>query len=277
MSEKQDVTVIDEKPAYLQKLEGQRVHNDDNFDSSDIVVPQIKLLQATSKELEAYDSAKSGKFWHTGFDELVGDHVDFVVCSRKKKYLLVAPMEDGQGVLARAEDFKTWDRIGKWEIKIKGRRQPVTWEITDHDVIKSGLDKWGTSNPDDEDSPPAATLFYEYLVLLPDHLDWGPAVLSLTRSAVKKAKKGLNDKIKLHESAGRPMQALVFRAKPVREQNNEGQDYWNFQFSGNGFASEGLYNQANELRDMLKTYQVQDEAEAAAPETQAEAAESDDY
>lgn len=256
--------VSDVKPDWLVALEAQGpAHNEDNFDNSDIVVPRIKLLQGLSKEVEAHNDAKPGVFWHTGLDLNLGTELDFVVCSRKKKYLLVAPMEDGQGILARAEDFLNWDKFGEWDVKLKGIKTPVKWSISSLNVEESGLAKWGSSNPADPDSPPAATLFYEYLVLLPNRLDLGPAVLSLARSQIKKAKRGLNDKIKLHEKAGRPMQAIVFQAKPVDDQNPDGQAFKNFQFLGNGFASKELYEAAMDLRNSLTNYAVGGEEEAA--------------
>jgi hypothetical protein len=254
--------VLQEAPDYLKEVG--HVRNEDNFDQSDIIVPRVKLLAALSKEVEMFDTARAGQFWHTGFDQPLGESVDFIICARKKKYLLVAPLEDGQGILARAEDFTTWDRTGKWEVKLKGRRQPVTWEISDTNVIKSGLDQWGTFDPDDENSPPAATLFYEYLIVLPNHLDWGPSVLSLTRSSIRRAKKGLNDKIKLHEGAGRPMQAVVFQASSFLDKNPDGQDFHNYTFTQNGFASRELFDQAVELKNLLKVYRVQDEETVAA-------------
>jgi len=258
-----EVAVVDSKPSYLTAMEGKSVNSVDNFDSTDVVIPRVKLLQGTSAECETFDNAKTGLFWHTGFDVPLGNELNFVVCSRKKKFMLVAPLEDGQGILARADDFKTWDRLGSWQVKLKDRKDLVTWTIDDLNVIKSGLDQWGTYDPDDENSPPAATLFYEYLVLLPDHLEFGPAVLSITRSAVKKAKKGLNDKIQLHQNAGRPMQAIVFQAKSFTDKNTVNQDFKNWQFNGNGFASEALYNQAKELETALQNYKVQDEEAAA--------------
>lgn len=256
--DKTDVAVAADPnlPAYLQ---GQNyAQQDDNFDSSDVVIPQVKLLQATSGEVTQYEEAKTGDFWHTGMDLSLGTDFDFVVISRKKKYLLIAPMDDGQGVLARAQDAKTWDRLGKWDVKVD-KKTTVTWEITDLDVVKSGLTDWGTSDPVDSNSPPAATLFYEYLILLPEHLDLGPAVLSLARSAVRHARKGLNDKISMHKSAGRPMQAIKFKAKSIGEKNDSGQDYRNWQFTGAGFASEEVFKSAHELSTMLTDYVVKDE------------------
>lgn len=250
-------TKQDDLPAYLQGKEYKT--QNDNFDSSDVVIPRIKLLQGISPELQQFDHAKIGHFWHSGMDMDLGSKVKFVVADRRKKYLLSAPLEDGQGVLARADDAVKWDKTGKWQVKLKGVKQPVTWEITDLDVQKSGLTQWGTSNPDDEDSGPAATMFYDYLVFLPDHLDLGPAVISLARASIKKAKKGLNDKIKLHDTNGRPMQALIFEASSVDEQSDSG-GFKNWQFISAGFnMDEQLFNMAREHVGSLANLKIQDE------------------
>lgn len=275
---KQAIANVDPSiPEYLRALQANGpVNLRDNFDASDVTVPKVKLLQGLSKECEAFDDAKPGNFWHTGLDVALGPEIDFVICSRRKKFLLVAPMEDGQGILARSEDTVKWDRLGKWQVKIKGVKNPVTWEIGDLDVAKSGLTEWGTFNPDDENSPPAATLFYEYLIILPDRLDLGPAVLSLARSAIVKAKKGLNEKIALHAGSGRPMESLVFRAKSTEDKNADGQAFKNFQFVGNGFASEAVFKQAVEIGKAMSNYKVQDEGDEAV-EQGSKAATSDKF
>src|SRR5690349_13800467 len=197
-----------DKPDFLKEMEkAGPISKQDNFDSTDVAIPRIKLLQGLSEECTSFDSAKQGMFWHTGVDMSLGDNFSFIVISRKKKYLLVAPLQDGQGILARADDCVNWvPQVGTFTVKVGGKQVQWTLKPT---VVESGLDKWGSSVPDDSNSPPAATLFYEYLVLLPDHLDLGPAVMMLQRTQIKKARKGLNDKIAMHEGAGRPMQALV--------------------------------------------------------------------
>lgn len=264
------VGVLEEKPDYLLAMEGKgAMAREDNFDSSDVVIPRIKLLQGLSKECELFDTAKAGRFWHTGMDLNLGESIEFVICARRKKLLLVAPLDDGQGILARAEDCTTWDRTGSWEVKLKDKKQKVTWEIDDLDVAASGLSSWGTSDPDDSESPPAATLFYDYLVILPAHLDLGPAVISLARSQIKKAKKGLNDKIQLHTNSGRPMQAVVFGAKAVDDQNTSNQAFKNWHFAGAGFATEALYKQAKELSVLLQNFAVKDEEDVMGDEAEA--------
>jgi hypothetical protein len=237
-------------PDYLRNQK--HVPNQDNFDSSDVTLPRIKLVQALSKEMENYPGiARVGSFWHTGLDIDLGPKVRFIVCDRRKKYLLQAPISDGQGILARADDAVTWDREGKWTVKIKNVKEPQVWQITDRNVINSGLAEWGTSVNGDDDSPPAATLFYDYLVMLPDMLEVGPAIVSLARSQIRAAKKGLNDKISLHGTNGRPMQALMFEANGV-DDSSDGQDYKNWMFKSAGFVQDPeLFEAAKSLRGAL--------------------------
>lgn len=259
-TKKVEVVVVENNsalPDYLRN--GSVVNDDDNFDSSDVSIPMVKLLQGLSNECTQFAEAKAGNFWHTGVDMSLGSSFKFVVASRRKKYLLIAPIADGQGVLARSDDAKTWDRKGSWEVKID-KKNKATWSIDSLDVAQSGLTEWGTSNPDDENSPPAATLVYEYLVLLPDHMDVGPAVISLARSAIKKAKKGLNDKIQLHRNNGRPLQSVVFSAKAVEEASDSGA-YNNWSFTSAGFAPEAVYRQAMSVSKLLANYSVKNEEE----------------
>ena len=247
-------------PAYLQKLDTP-VRLDDNFDSTDVTIPRVGLLQGQSQVVKDIAEAQPGVFWHFGFDMKL-DPLRFIVVYRRKRALLVAPMPDGRGVLARAEDAKTWDRLGDWPNIVIDRKTKTTahWKITDRDVARSGLLNWGTSNPSMDDSPPAATLFYDYVVLLPDHLDLGPAVISLARSALRKAKKGLNDKILLYARSGKPVHSVIYEATVTEESGPEGA-FYNWQFGSVGYANEALFNIAGEAADAMRdtSFAVQDE------------------
>lgn len=240
-------------PSYLAKVKS--VASNDNFDSSDIVIPRIKLLQGMSDEVSEHPGAVAGEFFHTGADEPLGSTIRFVIAQRRKKYLLAAPLEDGQGILARADNARQWDRLGEWKVKID-KKTTVSWAINDLDVVRSGLTAWGTSDPDDENSPPAATLFYDYLVICPEHLDLGPCIITLARSQIAPAKKGLNTKIDLHRSNGRPLQSLEFTATATTEANSQGQSYFNWRFASAGFANEEMYNNALELSSLLSDANV---------------------
>ena len=265
-------------PAYLQTIGSGDVRLEDNFDSSDMVLPRIALLQGTSEICKDFDEANPGTFWHTGLD-VVLDPLRFVICKRHKRYLLQAPMADNQGILARADDAKTWDILGTWEV-VQDRKtnRKVTWTIDDKDVMRSGLANWGTSDPELPNSPPAATMFYEYVVLLPDHLDYGMSVISLARSAIKKAKRGLNDKIMLHASNSKPMYSLMFQADVVEEPNDIN-SFYNWKFTSAGFVNETLYKKAKSSAEVLQEFRVHDEGGNFDDplKTVPESADSDDY
>ena len=232
-----DVVQYDDEQ--LKQLAAAQAQHDDGFSSDDVAIPTIKLLQGLSDEI-GEDDASPGMFWHTGAGESLGAEFEFIICSRRKRYLLMAPISanvEGGPILAQANDGKTWDTTGEWEIPID-KKNKVTWKIEDLDVQKSGLAAWGSFDPEDSNSPPAATLMYEYVVLLPNHLDWGPAVMLITRTAIKRAKKGLNDKILMHQNNGRPMQSVLFKAFVTEESAGANMDYFGWKFAGRGFVND---------------------------------------
>jgi len=242
-------------PAFLQNTDkGSHLQG---MDSGDFIVPRIKLLQGISPEVEAFDEAKSGEFWLNVLDISLGDTIRFIPINNRKRYLLLPPIGDDRGVLARADDGRTWNTKGEWEVRLKNVKKPVTWKIEDLDVRKSGLAEFGTANPEDPDSNPAATLFYEYLVWLPDLNLPSPVLLSLARSQAKKAR-DLNGKI---EFGGVPMQGMVFEASVVKETGAEG-PYNNYQFARGGFATEEQFNTACKYEERFRdvTYTGADEA-----------------
>jgi len=248
-------------PAHLQNTS--RGTNLQGMDSDDFIVPRIKLLQGISPEVEAFDEAKSGEFWLNVLDISLGERIRFIPINNRKRYLLLPPIGDDRGVLARADDGRTWNTLGTWSIKLKNVRQPVDWVIDDLDVRRSGLAAFGTSNPDDPDSNPAATLFYEYLVWLPDVPELKtPVLLSLARSQAKKAR-DLNGKI---EFAGVPMQGLVFEGVAVTENGAEG-PYNNYQFARAGFTTEEQFNMACLFEERFRGVDYEGKGDVAAEET----------
>lgn len=213
------------------------------MDADDLVVPVIKLLQGPSPEVEQMDNAKAGIFWDAGKDAPVPDEttLEFTPLAFRKKVLLMAPMVDGQGILCRASDGKRWDHSGEWKVNL-GNNVKVDWKIPvagDGKAVtveESGLMKFGSSNPDDPDSPPAATLIYEYLVLPVGETE--PVVMSFARTAIKQVKKGLNSKVEAARGRGVAMQGLVFKARIIKEQNSAGQEYYNWAFQQMGYVED---------------------------------------
>lgn len=243
----------DQIPAYLQ---GVKAAGLDNMNKDDFMLPMVKLSQALSTEIsEQLGDAKAGTFFHTNAEQSLGESVRFIIASDKRKYLLLPPLGDDRKVLARADDGVHWSPPNEeFEVKIKGVKNKVVW-ATAPTVAESGLDKFGSSNPEDPDSKPAAVLVYEYLVYLPDFPELSPVVMSLARSQIKKAKKQLHGKIEMRANMGIPITAQIYKATAVVENGPEG-TYFNYQFSADGTADEETYKTVNDIRTKLIDYKV---------------------
>lgn len=244
-------------PAYLQNQD--RGSGLKGLDMSDFIIPRIKLLQGTSEEPKTFDDAKIGNFWINVLDIPLGPRIKFIPINNRKRYLLTVPLGGSpKGILARADDGANWKPDhGAWDVQLPKRKGVIRWEITHPTVRGSGLAEFGTADPEDSDSNPAATLFYDYLVFLPDvpELSGGPVMLSLARTQTKRAR-DLNAKIEMRRA---PMQSMVFEASVTNESNATGQDYYNLGFASAGWASEEQFAMMNEFRERYTDYKGYDE------------------
>ena len=154
----------------------------------DVEVPRLKLLQASSPELTEFNNAKQGEFWHSLIDERIGSTVRICPIYINWCFFLWRPREAGGGILARADDGKHWTPAdSEFTVQLKSGHK-VKWR-TARTVTASGLNKRGSSNPSDPNSPPAATRMYSIVCSFPDRQDLPPAVVTLQRTANKVATK----------------------------------------------------------------------------------------
>ena len=230
-------------PAHLAQYEKAKIGN---VDSSDRIIPRIKLIQAISPELQDFPEAKAGQFWHTIGQQNLGPTIRAVPIIIRKSYVLWAPRNDDRGILARAMDGIHWDiPNAEFTVKPKGSPNNVTYR-TKNTVAESGLDQFGTSIPGDNNSPPAASLTYNMMWYLPDFPELSPSIIINTRSSVK------------------PMQQLLSRidSKPVahylqayvigsvQQKGAEG-PYFNFTYTGSGFVDEKTAEVCYEMYDQF--------------------------
>ncbi len=253
-----DITKPNESglPAHLQNT---AVVKDDGFDHTDLVTPRIKLLQGTSDEIKDFDDAKPGMLWHTGLGENIGEDgkITIIPLIRKKRFLLMEPLDFGGRILARCEDGRTWDRLGEWEVQID-KKTKVKWTIDNLSVEASGLANWGSYDPSDPDSGPAATMIYEYLVLVVGYEHLGPVVMQFSRTQIKNVKKGMNGKIDIQAQNGVAMQGLLFNINVKEDTNSSGQDFYNLGFAQNGFVGEEMFKKALELTEAFSEYKLKE-------------------
>ena len=202
-----------------------------NVDSSDRIIPRIKLIQAISPELVDFPDAKAGQFWHTIAQQNLGPTIRAIPIVIRKSYVLWAPRNDDRGILARAMDGVHWDPPdAEFTVKPKGAPKDIVYR-TKKTVSESGLDKFGTSIPGDSNSPPAASLTYNMLWHLVDYPELSPSIVINTRSSVKPMQQLLSR----IDSKPVPHYVQVYEIGSVQQKGAEG-PYFNFTYTGVGFA-----------------------------------------
>lgn len=217
-------------PAFMQEQIGLGT---ENLGAGDVEVPRVKLMQALSPELEEYGDLKQGEFFHTLAEAKLGKTVRITPIYTDQRFVLWRPRDSGGGILARADDGIHWSPPnGVYAVDLKGGAK-VVWR-TAPTVAASGLDKWGSYNPADANSPPAATRMFNVVITLPDYPDLPPAVLTLQRASIKVARRFLG-KLKITRA---PSFGLIFEMAATEDHNNAGQKFWNYSFKAAGMIQE---------------------------------------
>lgn len=153
----------------------------DQMEQEDIRPPRLKLAQALTPELDDIDELKAGKFFNN-ITQKIYPSMRIIPIKFFKTFVLFAPRDSGESVLARADDGKHWNPpdLVYEHPTMKG----VEWK-TAKTVKASGLGEFGSSNPADSNSPPAATKYMNFLCIDADDPDAGPFVFSFYRSGIK--------------------------------------------------------------------------------------------
>ena len=251
-------------PAHLQGYAKGKIGN---VDSSDRIIPRVKLIQAISPELEHHAGvAKVGQFWHAIAQENLGPTIQGVPIIIQKSYVLWAPRNDDRGILARARDGVHWEPANaEFTVKPKGSPAPITYK-TAGTVAESGLDQFGTSIPGDANSPPAASLTYTMMWWFPEFPELSPSLIINTRSSVKPMQQLLSR----IDSKPVPHFCQVYDIGTVQQKGAEG-PYFNYTYSGAGFADKETADTCNELFERFSKggWVASDETEEEVAETRA--------
>ena len=260
-----DVIPFDMTPDYLPTS----VKNTgvESLGKDDYKTPRIVLTQGLSPELETFQGiAKKDHFWHTGMNVNLGQEFSFIPITANKRVILFRPRNDqGGGILAFSKNGKTWDSGANqtFQAKIKGRKEPVSWN-TRKDVLSSRLTEFGTSNPDEPHSAPAASVIYEYLVYLPEHPELSPCVIGLSKTAIPNGKT-FNTSLAMIARTGKPICSLNVRCFVENMNNDDGE--WtvpNFKLMG-WVGNKDLFNIVKGVADSYSDYNVDYTQEEVAP------------
>ena len=207
-----------------------------NIGAEDLQIPRLKLIQGLSPELEQYDGLRPGHFFHPAAEYIFDEPFRAVVLFMNKEYILWRPRGDGGGILARATDGVHWSPDhGEFEVTLdkKDGGHKVVWKMA-KTVIQSGLANWGTMNPRDKDSAPAATLMYNYLLAFPDNPDLMPAVMTFQRSSIKVGR-NFNTKIKTVRT---PLYGSIYEFSSFKDVNKGGDEFHNIAVKGAGLVED---------------------------------------
>lgn len=227
------VTINDQDtlPDYLAEDKGRL--GLENISSVDVAIPRIKLMQGLSPEKETFSFLKNGDYFHSAHEIAIPKPFFAVPIYINKRYILWRPRSMQGGILARANDGKTWQPSqSAFNITLsakEGGPASVVWQ-TKKTVVESGLAEWGSSNPNDPNSPPAATLMYNFLLAFPVNPEITPAVLTFQRTQIKAAH-SLNLKLL---SAERPVFQQVIEFDSFLD-HQAGNEFYSIKTSMKGF------------------------------------------
>lgn len=245
----------DAVPAFMRDKAGAGT---EKIDMADVEMPRIKLVQGIDQELIAsHDGLSAGDFFHTLAEVNLGPELTFVPLHISKRVVLWAPRPpiDQGGILARADDAVHWQPANReFEVKIDKKGTKVKWK-TAKTVAESGLLEWGSYDPSDPDSQPAATLCHVFVVALPDFPELSPVALMLQRSGIKVARKLLG---KINIVGGKaPIYGQRYKMTSFLDNSPAGQ-FNNYQFSVDGFVTdEAMYNDYMGWHEQFKKSGIQ--------------------
>lgn len=256
-----------ELPDYLR---GDEKTGLESLSKNDFRIPEIKLLQPLSPEVKTFQGvAIPGELWHTGLMKSLGKEFVFIPTILKKRAILWRPKNDnGGGILAVSDDAFTWKRGGdaQFTVKLKDIKDPVVWN-TMKNVKQSGLLEFGSSNPGNENSSPAAVLYYEYLNYLPGIEGASPCVQRVYKTGIESAKY-INSYFLLQK---KPIYVHAIKCF-VDEKSKDGNDWFIPRFQPVGYAPKEHFEIAKEMATKYADLDIEIEQE----DTTSEAATSEE-
>lgn len=242
MTKKNEVAKVEEKttavamvvPDFMKADAGKGT---EALTAADLEIPRLILLQSLSPEVTEGDE-RPGGFYHTILEETIapkGEALRIVPIFSEIRYILWRPRHEGGGILARADDGIHWNPgNAEFDVKpYKDRPDTVKWK-TAPTVEESGLHKFGSSDPKDPNSQPAAVKMWNYVVVLPDFPELGPMVLTFQRGM---ARIGANFSSKVKFADGAPSFGQIFKMTSKMDNSGAG-DYFSLTMERDSYVSD---------------------------------------
>ena len=194
-----------------------------NIGIQDMEIPALKLLQGLSPEVKANHELRAGNFYHSILEQDLGEELQAVVLLVHHSVILRTPKNvrgvDSQ-VLARSADGINWDKPNqRFEVQLPHGGK-TEW-FTGRDVQASGLLDWGSSDPKNRNSTPAAQHVYTVIMRLLEPQIEGPVIYTGSVTANRKIMQ-LNSKIDLRAASGTPPLRQIYKVWPEERQGGAG-------------------------------------------------------
>lgn len=245
-------------PDFMKKDAGKGT---ENLSAADLEIPRLQLLQSLSPQVVSGEE-RPGTFYHTILEGAIGKKglpLRVVPIHADIKFMLWRPRHEGGGILARAElgeggEYYWNPADTEFDVKpYKDRPTVVKW-ATKNTVSESGLDKFGSMDPADPNSQPAAVKMWNFVVVLPDHPHLGPMVLTFQRG---QAKTGANFSSKVKFADGVPSFGQIFGMSAKLDNTGAG-DFFNVGLTRIGYVEdEEQYSAYRALYENFKSAGVQ--------------------
>jgi hypothetical protein len=234
-----------------------------NIGVTDMEIPALWILHALSKVVKANRDLEPGNFFHSILEQDLGDELEVVVLLVHHHVRLETPKDPRGGLpvtLAKAMDGKHWDKPNqRFEVQFPSGKKGEYF--TGKDVESSGLLEWGTSDPGNPNSVPAARHVYTVVLRILKPRIEGPILYSGSVSTNKKIMQ-LNSKIDLRMAAGVEPVRQIYRLTTEERQGPQGGNWFVPNFTAAGELPEDdprveeFFLQAERLNELYPSIKV---------------------
>ena len=233
-----------------------------NIGIQDMEIPALKLLQGLSPEVKEHQHLRAGTFYHSILERDLGPKITVVVELVHRSVDLWSP-KNVRGIesrlLARAADGENWDKPNqRFTVTLEGGKQ-VEW-FTSRNVSASGLLSWGSSDPQDPSSFPAARIVYTIIQRIMEPNNINSPCIYIPSPTARKSVMRLNSKIDMRMDLVPPLQQL-YELSAVEQQGRNNTSWFVPQWNAAGeLKDEALFEklkvEAKRLADHYPSIRV---------------------
>lgn len=208
-----------------------------NIGIQDMEIPALKLLQGLSPEVKQQHHLRAGNWYHTILERDLGPVIPKVLVEVVHRSVDLWSPKNVRGVdsrlLARAADGENWDRPGqRFDVQLENG-QKVEWN-TRANVQASGLLNWGSSDPNNPNSPPAANLVYTLIMRILDPAGISAPCVYIPSKMARKAIMRLNSRIDARMDTTPPLKQLYSLSVVEKSGRSAGISWYEPEFTAAG-------------------------------------------